>query len=65
MADKIDAENAAEQAEDDFVAYCRTAKREVITLSPEAFDELVKLLDAPPQVNPRLRALMTCKAPWE
>ena len=36
----------------------RTAKCEVITLSPEAYDALVKLLEAPPQPNARLRALM-------
>jgi hypothetical protein len=61
MADKNDAEKAAKQAEDDFGAYCRTAKREVITLSPEAFDELVKLLNAPPTPNERLRALANRK----
>ena len=54
-----------DSATDDFAEFCRTAKHEVITLSPEAFDVFVKRLEEPPQANPRLRALMNHKAPWE
>ena len=37
----------------------------MITVSPEAYDEFVKLLDAPPQPNERLRELMKRKPSWE
>jgi uncharacterized protein (DUF1778 family) len=65
MTGTNDTQRAIDRAADDFVEFCRTAKREVITLSPEAFDAFVKRLEEPPQANPRLRALMNHKAPWE
>jgi len=54
---------AIDSATDDFAEFCRTAKRDVITLNPEDFDAFVKRLKEPPQANPRLRALMNHKAP--
>jgi hypothetical protein len=65
MTNTDDTKRAIDSATDDFAGFCRTAKREVITLSPEAFDAFVKWLEEPPQVNPRLRALMHHKTPWE
>lgn len=65
MTNADDPQRTADRAADDFAEFCRTAKREVITLSPEAFDAFVKWLEEPPQANPRLRALMNHKAPWE
>lgn len=58
MTNADDPQRTADRAADDFIEFCRTAKREVITLSPEAYDAFVKLLEAPPQPNARLRALM-------
>ena len=37
----------------------------VFTLDAEAFEKFQALLDAPPSDNPKLRALMATKAPWE
>jgi uncharacterized protein (DUF1778 family) len=65
MTNTDDTQQAADRAADDFAEFCRTAKREVITLSPEAYDAFVKLLEAPPQPNARLRALMAKKSFWE
>jgi uncharacterized protein (DUF1778 family) len=36
-----------------------------IELDPAAWDRFTTALDAPPADNPRLRDLMTRKAPWE
>jgi uncharacterized protein (DUF1778 family) len=36
-----------------------------IELDPAAWEEFTTALDAPPADNPRLRDLMTRKAPWE
>ena len=36
-----------------------------IELDPEAWAELTAALDAPPTDNPRLRDLLSRKAPWE
>jgi uncharacterized protein (DUF1778 family) len=37
----------------------------VFTLDAAAFEKFQALLDAPPADNPKLRALMATKAPWE
>ncbi len=47
------------------VEFWRQAEPTVITVNPEAYDEFVKLLDAPPQPNERLRELMKRKPSWE
>src|SRR3954447_11417744 len=39
--------------------------RTLFTVSPEAYAEFVKRLDAPPQPNERLRRTMKVKARWE
>lgn len=60
MTNSNDTKRTIDAATSDFVEFCRTAKREVITLSPEAF---VKLLKEPPKAAPRLRALMNRELP--
>lgn len=49
---------------------CREAEdvlldQRVFVLDAEAFEKFQALLDAPPIDNPRLRALLATKAPWE
>jgi uncharacterized protein (DUF1778 family) len=39
--------------------------RTVFSVSPEAYAEFLKRLDAPPQPNERLRRTMKASAPWE
>jgi uncharacterized protein (DUF1778 family) len=39
--------------------------RTLFTVSPEAYAEFVKRLDAPPRPNERLRRTMKIKARWE
>jgi uncharacterized protein (DUF1778 family) len=39
--------------------------RTVFTVSPEAYAEFLARLDAPPQLNERLRRTMRMKAPWD
>jgi uncharacterized protein (DUF1778 family) len=39
--------------------------RTLFTVSPEAYAEFVKRLDAPPRPNERLRHTMKVKARWE
>src|SRR3954462_1978619 len=39
--------------------------RTVFTVSPEAYAEFLKRLDAPPRPNQRLRRTMKVKARWE
>lgn len=39
--------------------------RALITVSPEAYREFVKRLDAKPRPNARLRRTMQTAAPWE
>jgi uncharacterized protein (DUF1778 family) len=60
MTDKNETE-AIDAATSDFVEFCRSAKREVITLSPETFEAFVKLLEEPAKADPHLRALMNRK----
>lgn len=38
--------------------------RTVFSVSPKAYAEFLKRLDAPPQPNDRLRRTMQAKAPW-
>jgi len=65
MTNANDIKQAANNAADDFVEFCRTAERTLITLSPKAYDAFVELLEAPPQPNARLCALMAEKSFWE
>ena len=51
-------------------ASCREAElvlldRRYFTLDAKRFQEFAALLDAPPGNNPRLRRLLTEKAPWD
>ena len=51
-------------------AACREADavlmdRRFFVLSDEDYDRFCKALDRPPSENPKLRRLMTTKAPWE
>ncbi len=51
-------------------AACREAEsvlldRRYFALGAEAFKEFTEALDSPPASNPRLRRLLTEKAPWE
>jgi len=39
--------------------------RRLFELDPGAFKRFAALLDAPPAHNPRLRTLLSKKAPWE
>jgi uncharacterized protein (DUF1778 family) len=39
--------------------------RTTFSVSPEVYAEFLARLDAPPQVNERLRRTMTTKAPWD
>lgn len=39
--------------------------RTVFSVSPKAYAEFLKRLDAPPQPNARLRRTMQVKAPWD
>lgn len=39
--------------------------RTLITVSPEAYEEFVRRLDAKPRPNARLRKTMQTAAPWE
>ena len=39
--------------------------RTVFIVSPKAYAEFLKRLDAPPQPNDRLRRTMRAKAPWD
>ena len=54
-------ETTTDAAADDSVEFWRQAEPPVITVSPEAYDEFVKWLNAPPQPNERLRELMKRK----
>lgn len=49
---------------------CREAEdvlldQRIFALDAEAFKKFQAILDAPPSENPKLRRLMTTKAPWE
>ncbi len=51
-------------------ASCREAEavlldRRYFALDEQAFREFTALLDEPPAANPRLRRLLTEKAPWD
>jgi uncharacterized protein (DUF1778 family) len=51
-------------------AACREAEsvlldRRYFTLSEEAFQRFTRMLDRPPQDNPRLRRLLRTKPPWD
>ena len=51
-------------------ASCREAEsvlldRRYFTLDAEAFEEFNAVLDSPPAANPRLRRLLSGKAPWD
>jgi len=51
-------------------ASCREAEsvlldRRLFVLDAAAFEEFKARLDAPPAANPRLRRLLTERAPWE
>jgi uncharacterized protein (DUF1778 family) len=39
--------------------------RTVFSVSPKAYAEFLKRLDAPPQPNERLRRTMRAQAPWD
>jgi len=52
-------ESARRQAEDALL------DQRVFFLQPDAYDEFLALLDAPPKASPQLRELMQRKAPWE
>ncbi|MES2194322.1 MAG: DUF1778 domain-containing protein [Pseudomonadota bacterium] len=39
--------------------------RTMFSVSPKAYAEFLKRLDAPPQPNARLRRTMQAKAPWD
>lgn len=39
--------------------------RALMVVSPEAYDEFLKLLDRPAQPNERLKRTMRSKAPWQ
>jgi uncharacterized protein (DUF1778 family) len=39
--------------------------RTVFSVSPKAYAEFLKRLDAPPQPNERLRRTMQAQAPWD
>jgi uncharacterized protein (DUF1778 family) len=39
--------------------------RTVFSVSPKAYAEFLKRLDAPPQPNERLRRTMRARAPWD
>jgi uncharacterized protein (DUF1778 family) len=39
--------------------------RTVFSVSPKAYAEFLKRLDAPPQPNDRLRRTMRAQAPWD
>ncbi len=39
--------------------------RTVFSVSPKAYAEFLKRLDAPPQPNDRLRRTMQARAPWD
>jgi uncharacterized protein (DUF1778 family) len=39
--------------------------RTVFSVSPKAYAEFLKRLDAPPQPNDRLRRTMQAQAPWD
>ena len=39
--------------------------RTVFSVSPKAYAEFLKRLDAPPRPNDRLRRTMQAKAPWD
>lgn len=46
-------------------AYDTLADRRVFVLDKERWDEFMAALDAPPEDNPRLRALLARKPAWE
>lgn len=52
-------ESARRQAEDALL------DQRVFFLQPEAHEEFLALLDAPPKASPRLQKMMQRKAPWE
>ena len=52
-------ESARRQAEDALL------DQRVFFLQPEAYDEFMALLDAPPKPSPQLAAMMQRKAPWK
>ncbi len=58
-------ETTTDAAADDLVEFWRQAEPTAITVSPEAYDEFVNLLNAPPRPNARLRELMKRKPTWE
>ena len=39
--------------------------RAVLSVSPRAYADFLKRLDAPPRPNARLKRAMTTRAPWE
>ena len=52
--------DAARQAAEDALL-----NRTVFTVSPKAYAEFLKRLDAPPKPNERLRRTMRTAAPWD
>lgn len=62
MTDKNETK-AIDAAASDFVEFCQTAKRDVITLNPETFEAFIKLLEEPAKAAPRLQALMNRNMP--
>jgi uncharacterized protein (DUF1778 family) len=52
--------NAARRAAEDALL-----DRTVFSVSPKAYAEFLKRLDAPPQPNDRLRRTMQAQAPWD
>lgn len=53
-------------SEEERAAWKRMAEHPVeIKLSPEDWNRLVTELEKPPEDNPRLRALLNSKSPWD
>lgn len=66
------AAEAVGKSRSDFMleASCREAEsvlldRRYFVLDDETFQEFAAMLDAPPAANPRLRRLLSEKAPWD
>ena len=58
-------EGQTQMVEDDKWMTYFGAKPETIYVSQEAYDELVRRINAPPKFNQKLYDLMSKKSPWE
>ena len=60
-----DLRDAGVISDKELLDFFKNVEPEQITLTDQQYERLVKILDADPQPNEKLRELLTRKAPWE